>query len=71
MLNVKAEGYAVSVAVSLCNPDGKEVVLPLEATALNERVVDFGQVCGFLYVLLRIVCTHEYNLVYPLLCLSA
>ena len=44
MLNVKAEGYAVNVSVTLYNPDGKEIVLPLKPGA-TKRVINFGGVC--------------------------
>lgn len=43
VLNVKAEGYAFSTALSYTSPDNNEVPLPVGRGA--RRVINFGQVC--------------------------
>ena len=42
VLNVKVEGYAANLSVSVCNPDGKEFTLPLDTAA--GRSINFGEV---------------------------
>ena len=43
VLNVKAEGYAISTSLSYTTPEGQEESLPVGQRA--KRVIDFGQVC--------------------------
>ena len=48
VLNVKAEGYAISTSLSYTSPEGQEESLPVEQGA--KRVIDFGQVCVCVYL---------------------
>ena len=56
MLNVKAEGYAISTPPSYMytSPEGQEESLPVGQEA--KRVIDFGRVCTCMSV-----CTASLN----------
>lgn len=54
VLNVKAEGYAISTSLSYTSPEGQEESLPVGQG--TKRVIDFGQVCVCVCI-----CVHLYT----------
>ena len=59
LLNVKAEGYAISTSLSYTNPEGQEESLPVGQGA--KRTIDFGQVvCVSVCVYLCVCCICVY-----------